>query len=97
MGLLREDNVHFYLTFPGMMLMEAYRMAQYNGVMPDIDQYHDDFKFVGSRIINMLYTAQMSKDKVNEIIRPKLEKRGMVVNGMLSEFGKKVLEVYEEV
>ena len=97
MGLLREDNDYFYLTFPGMMLMEAYRMAQFNGVMPDIDQYHDDFKFVGSRIINMLYTAQMSKDKVNEIIRPKLEKRGMVVNGMLSEFGKKVLEVYEEV
>ncbi len=97
MGLLREDADHFYLTYPGMMLMEAYRMAQYNGTMPDISQYHDDFKFVGSRIINMLYTAEMAKDKVNDIIRPKLEKRGMVVNGMLSEFGKKVLEVYEEV
>ena len=97
MGLLREDNDLYYLTYPGMMLMEAYRLAQLNGVMPDINQYHDDFKFVGSRIINMLYTAEMAKDKVNDIIRPKLEKRGMVVNGMLSEFGKKVLEVYEEV
>ncbi len=97
MGLLREDEDHFFLTYPGMMLMEAYRMAQYNGVMPDISQYSDDFKFVGSHIINMLYTAESAKDKVNEIIRPKLEKRGMVVDGVLSEFGKKVLEVYEEV
>ncbi len=97
MGLLREDADRFHLTYPGMMLMEAYRMAQLNGTMPDISQYDNDFKFVGSRIINMLYTAEMSKDKVNDIIRPKLEKRGMVVNGMLSEFGKKVLEVYEEV
>jgi len=95
MGLLREDEDHFFLTYPGMMLMEAYRMAQYNGVMPDISQYSDDFKFVGSHIINMLYTAETAKDKVNEIIRPKLEKRGMVVDGVLSEFGKKVLEVYE--
>ncbi len=97
MGLLREDNDRYHLTYPGMMLMEAFRMAQLNGTMPDLNQYHDDFKFVGSRIINMLYTAEMAKDKVNDIIRPKLEKRGMVVNGMLSEFGKKVLEVYEEV
>ncbi len=97
MGLLREDEDHFFLTYPGMMLMEAYRMAQLDGTMPDINQYDDDFKFVGSHIINMLYTAEMAKDKVNDIIRPKLEKRGMVVNGELSEFGKKVLEVYEEV
>jgi len=97
MGLLREDADHFHLTYPGMMLMEAYRMAQLYGTMPDMSQYDDDFKVVGSRIINMLYTAEMAKDKVNDIIRPKLEKRGMVVNGMLSEFGKKVLEVYEEV
>jgi len=97
MGLLREDEDHFFLTYPGMMLMEAYRLAQLNGTMPDINQYDDDFKFVGSHIINMLYTAEMAKDKVNDIIRPKLEKRGMVVNGELSEFGKKVLEVYEEV
>ena len=96
MGLLREDEDHYYLTYPGMMLMEAYRISQYNGAMPDISQYNDDFKFVGSRIINMLYAAHMAKDKVNEIIRPKLEKRGMVINGVLSEFGKKVLEVYEE-
>ncbi len=97
MGLLREDEDHFFLTYPGMMLMEAYRMAQLKGVMPDINQYDDDFKFVGSHIINMLYTAETAKDKVNDIIRSKLEKRGMVVDGMLSEFGKKVLEVYEEV
>jgi len=97
MGLLREDEFHYYLTYPGMMLMEAYKMAQYNGVMPDINSYHDDFKFVGSRIINMLYTAEMAKDKVNAIMRPKLEKRGMVNGDVLSEFGKKVLEVYEEV
>jgi len=97
MGLLREDADHFYLTYPGMMLMEAYRLAQYKGVMPDIDQYDDDFKFVGSHIINMLYTASMAKDKINDIIRPKLEKRGMVAKGVLTEFGKKVLEVYEEI
>jgi len=97
MGLLREDDDHFYLTYPGMMLMEAYRISQYNGAMPDINQYSDDFKFVGSRIINMLYTAEKAKGKVNDIIRPKLEKRGMVIDGVLSEFGKKVLEVYEEV
>ena len=97
MGLLREDADRFYLTYPGMILMEAYRLAQYQGVMPNISQYDDDFKFVGSSILNMLYTAEMAKDKVNDIIRPKLEKRGMVVNDMLSEFGKKVLEVYEEV
>jgi hypothetical protein len=96
MGLLKEDEDHFSLTYPGMMLMEAYRMAQYEGIMPDINQYDDNFRFVGSEIINMLYTAELAKDKVNDIIRPKLEKRGMVVDGKLSEFGKKVLEVYEE-
>ncbi len=97
MGLLREEGDHFFLTYPGMMLMEAYRMAQYEGVMPDINQYDDNFRFVGSEIINMLYVAESAKGKVNDIIRPKLEKRGMVVNGVLSEFGKKVMEVYEEV
>jgi hypothetical protein len=96
MGLLREDEDHFFLTFPGMMFMEAYRMAQYNGVMPDISSYSDDFKFVGSHIINMLVTAKLSKGKVNDIIRTKLEKRGMVVDNQLSEFGIKVLEVFEE-
>ncbi len=96
MNLLREDEDRFYLTYPGMMLMEGYRMAQLNGVMPDIHQYHDDFRFVGSEIINMLYTADLAKDRVNAVMRKELEKRGMVNNGMLSEFGKKVIEVYEE-
>ncbi|NPA45982.1 MAG: DUF505 domain-containing protein [Chlorobi bacterium] len=97
MGLLREDDDHFYLTYPGMMLMEGYRISQMNGVMPDLSQYSDDFRFVGSEIINMLYTAEMTKDRVNDIIKPELEKRGLVVNNLLSEFGKKVLEVYEMV
>ncbi|NPA42569.1 MAG: DUF505 domain-containing protein [Chlorobi bacterium] len=97
MGLLREDDDHFYLTYPGIMLMEGYRISQLNGVMPDLSQYSDDFRFVGSEIINMLYTAEMAKDRVNDIIKPELEKRGMVVNDLLSEFGKKVLEVYEAV
>ena len=96
-GLLREDEDNFFLTYPGIMLIEAYNTARQKGVMPDIDQYDDDFKFVGSHIVNMLYTAHLAKDQVNDIIRPKLEKRGMVVDGMLSEFGKKVLEVYLEI
>ena len=96
MGLLREDEDRFYLTYPGIMLMEAYRMAQLEGVMPDFNAFSDDFRIVGSEIINMLYTAEMAKDRVNDIIRPELEKRGVVVNNLLSEFGKKVLEVYEE-
>ncbi len=97
MGLLREDEDRFYLTYPGMMLMEGYKISKMNGVMPDLEQYSDDFRFVGSEIINMLYTAEMAKDRVNDIIRPELEKRGMVINNLLSEFGKKVLEVYENV
>jgi len=96
MGLLREDADHFFLTYPGMMLMEAYRMAQYQGLMPDISQYDDDFKFVGSHIINMLETANLANGNVNDIIRPELEKRGMVIDNRLSEFGKKILEVFEE-
>jgi hypothetical protein len=97
MGLLREDEDQFYLTYPGIMLMEAYRISQMNGVMPDLSRYSDDFRFVGSEIINMLYSAEMAKDRVNDIIKGELEKRGMVVNNLLSEFGKKVLEVYETV
>ncbi len=95
MGLLREDEDHFYLTYPGTLLMEGYKISKLNGVMPDLDQYSDDFRFVGSEIINMLYTAEMAKDRVNEIMREELEKRGLVREGLLSEFGKKVLEVYE--
>ncbi len=97
MGLLREDEDHFYLTYPGMMLMEGYRISQMNGVMPGLEQYTDDFRFVGSEIINMLYTAEMAKDRINDIMKDELEKRGLAVNNLLSEFGKKVLEVYESV
>ena len=97
MGLLREDDYNFFLTYPGMMLMEAFEEAKAKGVMPDLSQYDDGFKFLGSHIFNMLYTAEKAKDKVNDIIHDKLARRGMVVEGTLSEFGKKVLEVFEEV
>lgn len=96
MGFLTEDENNFSLTYPAMMLIEAYKTAQNEGLMPDIQQFDNNFRFIGSEIINMLYSAQIAKDKVNDIIRPKLEKRGMVVDNKLSEFGKKVLEVYEE-
>ena len=97
MGLLREDDYNFFLTYPGMMLMEAFNLAKAKSLMPDLNQYDDNFKFLGSHIFNMLYTAEKAKDKVNDIIREKLEKRGMAADGMLTEFGKKVLEVFEEV
>jgi hypothetical protein len=96
MGLLREDENHFFLTLPGTMLVEAFKIAQEKNQMPDLSSLEDDFRFVGSDIISMLYTAEMAKDKVNENMKPVLEKRGMVVDGVLSEFGKKVLETYEE-
>ncbi len=96
MGLLREDEDRFYLTYPGIMLMEGYRLAQMQGTLPDFSAYSDDFKIVGSAVINMLYTADMAKDRVNDVMKAELEKRGLVVNNLLSEFGKKVLEVYEE-
>ena len=96
MGLLREDENHFFLTYPGTILVEAFKIAQEKGQMPDVYSLEEDFRFVGSEIISMLYTAEMAKDKVTDTMKPVLEKRGMVVDGVLSEFGKKVLEVYEE-
>ncbi len=96
MGLLREDDDHFFLTYPGTLLMESYRMAQLEGLIPDWSRYDEDFRIVGSEIINMLYTADMAKDRTNDINGPELEKRGLAANGQLTEFGKKVLEVFEE-
>jgi len=96
MGLLREDEDHFFLTYPATVLLEAFKTAKENNVMPDLSSLEDDFRFIGSDIISMLYAAEIAKDKVNATMKPVLEKRGMVVDGVLSEFGKKVLEVFEE-
>ena len=96
MGLLREDESHFYLTYPGTLLIESFKEAKANGSILDFASLKDDFRFVGSDIISMLYAAEMAKDKVNKEMKPRLEKRGMVVDDVLSPFGKKVLEVYEE-
>lgn len=97
MGLLRETEDHFFLTYPGILLIESYKEAKSSGLMPDLSSEKDDFRFVGSDVISLLYTADLAKDKINDNMKPVLEKRGMVVNGVLSAFGKKVLEVYEEV
>ncbi len=96
MGLLREDEDHFFLTYPGTLLMESYRMAKLQGLIPDWSRYDDDFRIVGSEIINMLYTADIANGRTNQISGPELEKRGLAANGQLTEFGKKVLEVFEE-
>jgi hypothetical protein len=96
MGLLREDEDHFFLTYPGTMLIEAFKEAKNNNLMPDLSSLEGSFRFVGSDIISMLYTAELAKNKVTNAMQPILEKRGLAVDGVISFFGKKVLEVYEE-
>ncbi len=97
MGLVRKDESdRYHLTYAGNLIGEAWHEADLTGHLPDWEAWDDDYKWVDSTVLNMLYTARHARGRTNSITEPPLHSRGLARNGMLSPLGHKVYEAYEE-
>ena len=96
MGLVRREGDYYHLTYPGVLIAEAWEEARIMGKLPDTSGWSDSYRWIGSMILNMLHVAHKARGKVNHIMGPVLEERGLAANGSLTTLGEKVYEAFLE-
>ncbi len=94
MGLVRKEGDYYHITYPGILLAEAWREAELSGKAPDGAEWPDNYRWVGSTVLNMLHVARKAQGKVNDIMQPVLAPRGLARNGMLTPLGWKVYDAF---
>ena len=95
-GLIIEDNETFELSQPGHMIAEA--LDECFNKVGQIDQWQDNFKFIGSEVISMIEVARLAQGNIKDQpqISSELEKRGMAEEGKLLPIAESILEAYDE-
>ncbi len=95
-GLIIEENETFELSQPGHMIAEA--LDECFNKVGQIDQWQDNFKFIGSEVISMIEVARLAQGNIKDQpqIASELEKRGMAEDGKLLPIAESILEAYNE-
>jgi len=93
-GLVRFPTpTQIELTYSGAMVAKV--ISDLESKLPNIDEWDENFKFVGSKIIAMIDSAIKNKDKATEITKEELEKRGFIDENMkLTPEAKDIYEAY---
>ncbi len=94
-GLLTEENGVYTLTQAGHMAAEAIRECE--EVIGPVEEWDEDFRFVGSEVISMLEIAVLSQGDVSlqEEISSALQRRGLAQDGKLLPIGESLLQAYK--
>ncbi len=96
MGLIELDEEGvFTTTYSGSLLAETVeRVPEFGGI--PLKDWDENFRFLGSEIITMLYTARQVQGKTHSTFNDELEKRGLANNGHLTPLAYSVIEHYEK-
>ncbi len=96
MGLIElDDEGVFTTTYSGSLLAETIERVPEFGGLP-LSDWSDNFRFLGSEIITMLYTSKYVQGKTHKSFNDELEKRGFALNGNLTPLAYNVIEHYEK-
>lgn len=96
MGLIELDYKGvFTTTYSGSLLAETIERASEFGGIP-LSDWNDSFRFLGSEIITMLYTAKQVQGRTHKSFNDELEKRGFAQNGNLTLLAYSIIEHYEK-
>ncbi len=96
MGLIElDDEGVFTTTYSGSLLAETIERAPEFGGNP-LSDWDDSFRFLGSEIITMLYTAKHVQGRTHKSFNNELEKRGLAQNGNLTPLAYSIIEHYEK-
>ncbi len=95
-GLIIEEDETFELSQPGHMIAEA--LDECFGKIGQIDQWQDNFKFIGSEVISMIEVARLAQGNVKSQpqIASELEKRGLAEDGVILPIAESILQAYDE-
>ncbi len=92
-GILRFELPGSYsLTYTGESLVELIKSLEDKGI--GIDQWEDNFRFVGSEVIAMVDSVIRAGGRIPEDFVKPLEERGLAREGRLTEEGEELWEIY---
>ncbi len=96
MGLIELDEEGvFTTTYSGSLLAETIeRIPEFGGI--PLNEWEENFRFLGSEIITMLYTARHVQGKTHQSFNSELEKRGFANGGHLTPLAYNIIEHYEK-
>ncbi len=94
-GLLTEEEGVYSLTQAGHMVSEAIRECE--ETLGPVEDWEEDFRFVGSEVISMLEIAVLSQGDISlqEEISSALQRRGLARDGKLLPLGESLLQAYK--
>ena len=94
-GLLTEEEGVYTLTQAGHMVGEVIREAEEK--LGPVEEWDEDFRFVGSEVISMLEIALLAQGDISlqEEISSALERRGLAEEGKLLPIGESLLQAYQ--
>jgi len=81
------------LTYGGAIVADV--LNRLESKLPNMSEWDENFKFVGSKVIAMVDSAVKNKDKATEITKEELEKRGFIDENLkLTQEAKDIYEAY---
>lgn len=93
-GLVYEDDGRFTLSQAGHLIGES--LLEFIRTGMSIEEWEDDFRWIGSEVISMIEVARAAQGKVDEqaALAAELERRGFMKDGTLLPTAESVLEAY---
>ena len=96
MGLIELDEEGVFApTYSGALLTETIESAPEFGGLP-LEEWDEDFRFIGSEIISMLHTAYLAQGRTGAIFEKELAERGFSSDGKLTPIAYSVIELFEK-
>jgi len=93
-GLVYEEEDKFVLSQAGWLIAEA--LDEFVGSAGPIDDWDDDFRWIGSEVISMIEVVRAAQGSAadQETIARELDRRGFMRDGTLLPTAESVLEAY---
>ena len=87
--------LEYTLTFWGKELSDVLRTMISRGLLKSPEVWDENFRWIGSEVVSMIYSAKNSNGKAGNKVKEKLVERGFAdSSGNINEFAEKVFEIY---
>ncbi len=101
-----EKPLEYTLTYWGEELVEIIRSMEKEGYIKHPEMWDEDFRWLGSEVITMIYSTLLNDGKPGNLIEKALEERGFLTEveeekkgryKTLNDYAKKIYEIYTEI